>query len=116
MREHPGGAVAGPRQGNEDGSFPRTARRFPNVMAQLARRSALGRLPLFAGAVGSYEASDLDYGRTPPVAWLQSSCFLVRRAFWGRGGGLAGPSFLFMAARGLVSGAWDRGTPVVKIV
>src|SRR3546814_827715 len=84
MREHPRVAVAGPRQVNEDGSFPRTARRFPNVMAQLARRSALGRLPLFAGAVGSYEASDLDYGRTQPVDWLQSSCVLVRRDFWDR--------------------------------
>src|SRR3546814_18058883 len=82
MREHPGGAVAGPRQVNEDGSFPRTARRFPNVMEQLARRSALGRLPLFAGAVGSYEASDLDYGRTQPVARLQTPCVLVRRDCW----------------------------------
>src|SRR3546814_19108088 len=84
-------------------------------MAQLARRSALGRLPLFAGAVGSYEASDLDYGRTQPVDWLQSSCVLVRRDFWDRVGGLDERYFLFMADCVLCWAAWDRGPEVFHV-
>ena len=108
MRARPDVAIAGPRQVNEDGSTPRTARRFPNILAQLARRSALGRLPGFAQCVGSYEAADLDYGRTQPVDWLQSSCVLVRRDFWDAIGGLDERYFLFMADCVLCWQAWER--------
>ena len=113
MRGRPDVAVAGPRQVNEDGTVPRTARRFPNVLAQCARRSPLGRLPGLAGSVGRYEAADLDYGRTQPVDWLQSSCVLVRRDFWDGTGGLDERYFLFMADCVLCWQAWDRGLEVV---
>lgn len=113
MRDRPNVAIAGPRQINEDGTVPRTARRFPSIVAQCARRSTLGKLPGFSRSVENYEGADLDYRRTQPVDWLQSSCVLVRRDFWNRIGGLDERYFLFMADCVLCWQAWDERLEVV---
>ncbi|MFN4090855.1 MAG: glycosyltransferase [Alphaproteobacteria bacterium] len=115
MGAHPGVGIAGPRQVNDDGTTPRTARRFPSPWAQLARRSALARAPGFARSIDAYEAADLDYGRTQTVDWLQSSCVLVRRDLWDAIGGLDRRFFLFMADCVLCWRAWERGRAVAHV-
>lgn len=115
MRARPQVAIAGPRQVNEDGTVPRTARRFPNVIAQFARRSRFSRLPPLAARVGEYEALDMDYAATQPVDWLQSSCLLIRRSLWNRIGGLDQRYFLFMADCALCRDAWASGGAVFHV-
>ena len=112
MDEHPSIAITGPRQQNEDGSAAFTARQFPTIGAQVLRRTRWRGVPPFSRMVASYEATNIDYTRSQQVAWLQSSCMLVRRAFWEQVGGFDSRYFLFMADVDLCRQAWRAGWEV----
>lgn len=112
MTMHPEVAIAGPRQRNEDGTTPLTARRFPSLAAQLLRRTKLRTVRPFSTIVADYERPGFDYAHSQPVDWLQSSCILVRRDFWNRVGGLDEGFFLFMADCDICLRAWQEGLQV----
>jgi GT2 family glycosyltransferase len=105
--------IIGPRQIEEgSGAIAMTVRRFPNLLVQVARRTALRRLPGLAGLVARDEACDLDKNLTQHVDWLQSSCVLIRRDLWDAVGGFDERYRLFMADPEICWRAWTLGYKV----
>ena len=105
--------VIGTRQENDDGTTPDTVRSFPNLVAQVARRTFLRKLPWFKGRVASYEVQNFDYSVTASVDWVQSSFMVVRGDFWTSIGGLDTNYFLFMSDPDICYKAWERGSRVL---
>lgn len=112
LEDQPSVAIVAPQQFNEDGSRPSTVRQFPTLRAQLLRRTLWRHLPPFARMVEAYEVSEFDYSRSQSVAWVQSSCVLIRRGFWDRIGGFDWRYFLFMADVDVCRTAWEEGWEV----
>lgn len=116
MDQNPHVAIAGPRQIDEPTGTPAlTVRAFPRVWVQIARRTWLRRLPFIRDVVAYDEMRHLDYTRTQPVDWLQSSCVIVRRDFWEAVGGLDERYFLFMSDPEICWQAWARDFEVVYV-
>lgn len=112
---HPEVAIVGPKQRNPDGTYEKTARRFPTLVAQLARRSFLKRFPFFQTLVKSYEFTEMDMETTQEVDWLQSSFWAVRKDFWDYLGGFDEYYAIFMADVEMCWQAWAKGMKVVYL-
>lgn len=112
MDNNPDIGIAAPRQINDDGSTPNTVRRFPNLFAQIARRTTLRRLPIFKRLVESYEKNDFDYLKSQHVDWIQSSLMIIRSDLWAMIDGLDTSYFIFMADPEICFQAWDKGYKV----
>ncbi len=110
---NPDVAIVGPRQKNPDGSYEYTARRFPGVIAQIARRTALRGLPSFQRIISRYENKAMDMSKTQDVEWLQSSFWAVRKDFWDHLGGFDEYYHIFMADVEMCLQAWNKGMRVV---
>lgn len=116
MDKNPDVAIAGPRQINEtDGKVAMTVRAWPKLTLQVARRTCLRKWPILKNRVAHDEMQHLDYSKTQPVDWLQSSFWIVRRNLWQKWGGLNKNYFLFMADPDLCWRAWADGYQVVYV-
>lgn len=114
MESHPEIGVLGPKEVNDgDGSVAMTVRRFPNFFLQVARRTDLRKLPYVSGLVAKDECQDLDYSKTQPVDWLQSSFWVTRRSLWDKLGGLDTKYRIFMSDPDYCWKVWDAGYQVV---
>ena len=114
MDSHPEIGVLGPKQINDgDGSVAITVRRFPNFFLQVARRTDLRRLPYVSGWVAKDECRELDYSKTQPVDWLQSSFWVTRRSIWEKFGGLDTNYRIFMSDPDYCWKAWEAGYQVI---
>lgn len=114
MEGHPRVAIMGPKQVDDPtGSVAMTVRAFPRLWVQVARRTALRYLPIIRDVVAYDEMQHLDYDKTQPVDWLQSSCVIVRSDFWQAVGGLDEAYFLFMSDPEICWQAWERGFDVI---
>jgi len=114
MERHPDVGVLGPQQVNDgDGSIAMTVRRFPKLTLQIARRTSLRRLPILRSLVAKDECRDLNYGRTQPVDWLQSSFWITRRTLWNKLGGLNQNYLIFMSDPDYCFKCWNAGFKVV---
>lgn len=89
--------ILGVKQINADGSNAPVIRRFPNLMAQVLRRTLFKRLVFFNSIVSKYEASDLDWNKNQFVDWLQSSFWLIPYSVWTDVGELDERFYLFMS-------------------
>lgn len=116
LQKNPQVGVVGPQQFNDsDGELARTARAFPNLFIQIARRTWLRRLPVVCEFVARDELRHVDLTRPRAVDWLQSSCILIRRELWDRLGGFSESYFIFMADPDLCFRAWQVGAEVVYL-
>jgi GT2 family glycosyltransferase len=79
LREHPRVGIVVPRLINPDGSIQHSARTFPTPWTMLARRTVLGRLPIFR----SLAARHVLAGHVPdvarPIQFAIGAAMLVRR-------------------------------------
>lgn len=105
--------IIGTRQVNDDGSTPDTVRAFPDLIAQIARRTFLRKLPLFCRKVSEYEVSDFNYAITSDVDWVQSSFMAIKRDTWNEVGGLDNRFYLFMSDPDICYQAWAHGYRVL---
>lgn len=101
--------IIGTRQVNDDGTTPDTVRRFPNITAQISRRTFLRKLPWFRSRVADYEVNDFDYSVSADVDWVQSSFMAIRKVVWDSVGGLDTSYFLFMSDPDICYKAWSSG-------
>lgn len=106
-------AILGPQQVNDNGSIAMNVRAFSKFYLQVARRTFLRNLPILKEKVAYDEMRHLDYSKIQDVDWLQSSCFVVRRDFWDKVGGLDERYFLFMTDTQMCFDAWKMGYRVV---
>lgn len=112
MDRNPDIGIAGPRQINDDGTRPNTVRRFPDLVAQIARRTVLRKSALLRRKVERYELADFDYSKSQYVDWIQSSLLIIRGDLWEKTGGLDTRYFLFMADPEICFQAWEMGYKV----
>ena len=112
MDRNPDIGIAGPRQINDDGTTPNTVRSFPDLIAQVARRTILREAVLFRRKVERYELADFDYAKSQYVDWIQSSLLIIRGDLWEKTGGLDTRYFLFMADPEICFQAWEMGYKV----
>ncbi len=108
-------AIVGPKQKNPDGSYERTARRFPDMISQIARRTPLKTISPFAEKIARYERQDMDMQRTQDVEWLQSSFWAVRKDFWDYLGGFDEYYYVFMSDVEMCYRAWQLNMRVVYL-
>ena len=113
MDANPDIAILGPQQVNDGGGIAMSVRAFPKFYLQVARRTFLRNFPFFKEKVAYDEMRHLDYSKIQDVDWLQSSCFVVRRDFWEKVGGLNESYFLFMTDTQMCFDAWKMGYRVV---
>lgn len=104
--------IVGTRQLNDDGSTPDTVRRFPNLLAQVVRRTSLRNWPLLKGIAEYYEYGEFDYFKSANVDWLQSSFMAISREVWGKIGGFDNRYFIFMADPDICYKCWELGYKV----
>ncbi|QFI37995.1 glycosyltransferase [Moritella marina ATCC 15381] len=104
--------IVGTRQMNDDGSTPDTVRRFPNLAAQVLRRSSFRHLPLLKGIAEYYEYGEFDYFKPANVDWLQSSFMAISRHLWDKIGGFDCRYFIFMADPDICYKCWEQGYKV----
>jgi len=105
-------AIIGTRQENDDGTTPDTVRRFPDLLAQFARRTFLRKLPFFRHRVKKYEMNEFDYSISTEVDWVQSSFMAIKHEFWQEVRGLDEAFFLFMSDPDICYKAWENGYKV----
>ena len=106
--------VLAPRQiRDSDGAIEMTARAFPKLSNQIARRTWLRELPGIRERVAVDECRNLDLGKTQNVDWIQSSFWLVRRKIWDELGGLDERFFLFMSDPDFCRRTWEADKIVV---
>lgn len=114
MEEHPEIGILGPKQINDPhGENAMTVRAFPNIFLQVARRTFLRKWPLIRKWVAYDEMRHLDYSKTQPVDWLQSSFWIVRKALWNKLGGLDKSYFVFMSDPEMCWQCWRAGYQVI---
>ncbi|PKH05984.1 glycosyltransferase family 2 protein [Moritella sp. Urea-trap-13] len=104
--------IVGTRQLNDDGSTPDTVRRFPNLIAQVVRRTSLRNWPLLKGIADYYEYVEFDYFKPANVDWLQSSFMAISRDVWNKIGGFDSRYFIFMADPDICYKCWELGYKV----
>ncbi len=114
MEKHPRVGICGPQQINDNsGKVAMTVRAFPKLFLQVARRTFLRRLPLVKKWVAYDEMQHLDYSKTQPVDWLQSSFWIMRKSLWDKLGGLDKSYFVFMSDPEMCWQCWKAGYEVV---
>lgn len=113
MKDNPDIGILGPRLNKPDGSPSMTARPFPRLYRQVARRTWLRNLPLLSRLVAEDEMRDMDYDKTQEVDWLHSSFIVMRADLWRELGGFDERYFLFMGDVELCWQAWKAGYRVV---
>ncbi len=98
MEKNPTVGVLGPKQINEsDKSIAMTVRAFPKLSLQILRRTKLKNLPIIRSLVAHDECRDINYSKTQPVDWLQSSFWVTTRKLWNKFSGLDKRYFIFMS-------------------
>ena len=114
LEANPEIGVLGPRQIREtDQQTELTARAFPKLSNQIARRTWLRKMPILKDRVAQDEMRHLDLTKTQKVDWLQSSFWLVRRELWNELGGLDERFFLFMSDPDFCRRVWEDNKTVV---
>lgn len=114
MDADPSIGVLGPQQINDsDDSVAMTVRAFPNLPLQVCRRTFLRKLPFIKHLVAKDECKHLDYSKTQPVDWLQSSFWVTRRNLWNKFGGLNRHYFIFMSDPDYCWKTWKAGFKVI---
>ena len=111
-KQDPEVGIVGTRQLNDDGSTPDTVRRFPNLIAQVVRRTSLRNWPLLKGVAEYYEYVEFDYLKSANVDWLQSSFMAISREVWDKIGGFDNRYFIFMADPDICYKCWELGYKV----
>jgi len=71
-----------PKQINDNWEIPIIIRKFPNLFAQISRRTFLRKIPWIKKIVEKDECRDLDLDKIQPVDWIQSSCFMLSKKLW----------------------------------
>ncbi len=104
--------IVGTRQLNDDGSIPGTVRHFPNLIAQVVRRTSLRSWPIFKGIAEYYEHAGFDYFKPAYVDWIQSSFMAISRDVWEQIGGFDNRYFIFMADPDICYKCWELGYKV----
>lgn len=105
--------MVGPKQITPDGSMEHTARAFPNLGLQFARRTWLRYLPFVKKNIAKDEYQALDYSKPQKVDWLQSSCVLLPTKLWKKLKGFDEDFFLFLADTDICWRSWQQGQEVV---
>lgn len=114
LSKHPKVGVCGPKQVNDsDNSIAMTVRAFPNIFLQVARRTFFRDWPIIKKWVAYDEMRHLDYSKTQPVEWLQSSFWAMRKSHWDKLGGLDTTYFIFMSDPDFCYKTWGSGHEVV---
>ena len=108
-------SIMGVSQLNPDGTYEQIARRWPNLPAQLARKSALLSF-FFKNQLLRYMSIDCSYdplSHVSCVPWLQSSLVIFSRNVWSMVGPLNSRYFVFMADVDLCLQASRKSVPVL---
>lgn len=115
LKKHQDVAILGPSQRNPDGSYEKTARHFPTLLAQFSRRTALRHFWPFSQMVRHYEFVEMQMDKTQAVDWLQSSFWAVRKDMWDYLGGFDEYYHIFMSDVEMCRVAWKHGLKVVYL-
>lgn len=114
LEHNPQVGIVGPKQINEDsGEIAMTVRAFPKLRNQIARRTWLRKLPGLRQSVAYDEMRHLDYNKTQPVDWLQSSFVVIRKELWDKLTGFDERYFIFMSDPDLCWRIWQAGQEVI---
>ncbi|NUM25420.1 MAG: glycosyltransferase family 2 protein [Candidatus Buchananbacteria bacterium] len=113
MRSHPATGIIGPKLINPDGSVQYSARRFPNFLTPLYRRTLVGRLPWARRSVDSYLMKDLTHQLNQEVDWLFGACLLISRPVLDKIGLLDERFFMYFEDLDLCRRCWTAGYQVI---
>ncbi|MFC1730929.1 glycosyltransferase family 2 protein [candidate division KSB1 bacterium] len=113
MDNHPDVGIVGPKQINDDDSITMSVRAFPKLSLQIARRTKLRNMPVIKKFVANDECQNMDYSKTQPVDWLQSSFWVTRQSLWNKIGGLDPRYFIFMSDPDFCWRVWRAGYKVI---
>ena len=114
LEKNPEIGILGPAQFSEkNGRRESTARRFPRISTQIARRTFLRKIPFFRKKIAADKYENLDFSATQNVDWLQSSCIFLRKNFFFECGGFDEKFFLFLADTALCAAAKNRGKKII---
>lgn len=109
MDERPRCGLAAPALVFPDGTPQQSARRFPEPLDTIARRTPLRLLLRNGGGAAHY----LDVPRSPrAIDWAIGACLLVRRVTWAELGGFDDGFRLYVEDIDLAWRAWEAGWEV----
>lgn len=113
MKTDPKAGIIGPKLINPDGSVQYSARRFPNFLTPLYRRTFFGRLPWAKRSVDSYLMKDSTHQSAQEVDWLFGACLLLSRPVLNKIGLLDERFFMYFEDLDLCRRCWAAGYKVV---
>jgi len=102
-----------PKQINDNWEIPIIIRRFPNLFAQISRRTFLRNICWIKKIVEKDECRDLDLNKTQTVDWIQSSCFMLSRNLWDKIWGFDENYKIFLSDPEICFQAWKLWKEVV---
>ncbi len=106
--------ILAPKQINDDtNTMEYTARSFPVLTAQVARRTFLRNMLFFKNLVARYEMKDMNYQKETKVDWIQSSFWVVPQKLWTELNGLNSAYFIFMSDPDFCFKVWEKGFEVI---
>ncbi len=107
-------AIVGPGLTNNDGSMQASARTFPTLAANLARRTPLGRTSWGRSLIKEHLTSASSNHREPIFSdWVLGAALVIPREILVRLGGYDDRYFLYCEDVDFCARAWDCGYPVL---
>lgn len=104
--------AAGPRLVNADGTLQNSAFRFYRILTPLYHRTLLGQTNRGKKELIRFTYADWDHRSSRSVAWLMSSCLLVRRIALNDAGFFDERFFIYLADTDLCRRLWLNGWEV----
>ena len=113
-QKNPDIGILGPKQIQYDSKkIEKTARAFPKLSTQIARRTWLKNIQGFRKKIALDEMKNLDYKKIQEVDWLQSSFIFLSKKLWDQVGGFNEKYFLFMADVEICKKSWQLQKKVI---
>jgi len=114
LKDHPDVGLLGPRVLDEEGELQYSCFRFyKSIFTILARRTIWGRTPWGRKREENFLMKDWSHRTSREVDWLKGCCFMSRREYLQRVGGLDERFFMYFEDVDLARRFWEEGLKVV---
>ena len=113
LDENPDVWIIWPKQINDNWEVPIITRRFPNLFAQISRRTCLRNFPIIKWIVEKDEYKDLDLNKIQSVDWIQSSCIMLSKELWDKIWGFDENYKIFLADPEICFQSWKLWKKVI---
>ncbi len=115
MEKHPKTMICGPKLLNPDGSLQYSARRFPNFLTFITRRTPLRFFMKNLSINKKHLGCDLDHSKAQKVDWLLGSALMIRKKFIEKIGRFDENFFLYVEDIDLCKRVWLNGGEVCYV-